>query len=72
MKTIIRPTSIGAAVAFTALVVLGHPEPPSTEPGMNVMLTQESEHIDQTMSAVYHYATVCQDSGAVGNDPKQT
>jgi hypothetical protein len=35
---------------------------------MNVMLAQESEHIDQTMSAVYHYATVWQDSVAVGRE----
>jgi hypothetical protein len=72
MKTIIRPTSIGTTVVFTALLVLGHHELPSTEPDMNVMLSQESEHVDQTMSAVYHYATVWQDSVAVGIDPKRS
>ena len=70
MKTIIRPISIGTAVVFTALVAFGHRELPSTEPDMHFILTQESEHIDQTLSAVYHYATVWQDSVAVGNDPK--
>ena len=49
MKTIIRPTSIGTTVVFTALLVLGHHELPSTEPDMNVMLSQESEHVDQTI-----------------------